>query len=60
MRILKIISDKRNERGITYLIYNGSQPNREEDILEIYSMIVNISGHFRFEYTNDLNVKEFL
>ena len=55
-----IISDKRNERGVPYLIHNGSQPNREEDILELYSMVVNISGHFRFDYTEELNVKEFV
>ena len=54
-----IISDKRNEKGIPYLIHNGSQPNREEDIIELYSMVVNISGHFRFDYTDELNVKGF-
>lgn len=43
-----IISDKRNKRGIPYLIHNGGQPSREEDILEIYNNFEKISGHFRF------------
>ena len=46
-----IISDKRNERGIPYLIHNSSQPQREEDVLEISNLWQEISGHFRFEYT---------
>lgn len=43
-----IISDKRNKNGIPYLIHNGSQKNREEDILEVYSLYSEISGHFRW------------
>lgn len=43
-----IISDKRNKNGIPYLIHNGGQKNREEDILEIYSLYSEISGHFRW------------
>lgn len=43
-----IISDKRNKNGIPYLIHNGGQKNREEDILEIYSIHSKISGHFRW------------
>lgn len=43
-----IISDKRNEKGIPYLIHNGGQPLREEDILEVYNNFEKISGHFRF------------
>lgn len=43
-----IISDKRNSKGIPYLIHNGGQPQREEDILEVYSNFEKISGHFRF------------
>lgn len=43
-----IISDKRNEKGIPYLIHNGGQPLREEDILEAYNNFEKISGHFRF------------
>ena len=46
-----IISDKRNKNGIPYLIHNGGQKNREEDILEIYSLYSEISGHFRWNYT---------
>ena len=43
-----IISDKRNEKGIPYLLHNGGQPSREEDILEIYNTFEKISGHFRY------------
>lgn len=43
-----IISDKRNKNGVPFLIHNGGQKNREEDILEIYSIYSNISGHFRW------------
>ena len=42
-----IISDKRNKKGIPYLIHNGGQPNREEDILELYNQYEPISGHYR-------------
>ena len=42
-----IISNKRNKNGIPYLIHNGGQPNREEDILELYNQYEPISGHFR-------------
>ncbi len=44
-----IISDKRNKNGVPYLIHNGPQKNREEDILEIYSLYSKISGHFRWK-----------
>ena len=47
-----IISDKRNKKGIPYLIHNGGQPLREEDILELYNQYENISGHFRIKDTN--------
>ncbi|MFR2534724.1 MAG: DUF1287 domain-containing protein [Clostridia bacterium] len=43
-----IISDKRNEKGIPYLIHNAAQPNREEDALERWNSIDPISGHFRW------------
>lgn len=49
-RHVGIISDKRNKNGIPYLIHNGGQKNREEDILEIYSLYSKISGHFRWTY----------
>lgn len=39
-----IISDKRNKKGIPYLIHNYGQPYREEDILER----LDISNHYRF------------
>lgn len=44
-----IISDKRNTKGIPYLIHNGGQPLREEDALEFLDQYYEkISGHFRF------------
>lgn len=44
-----IISDKRNEKGIPYLLHNGGQPIREEDILEAYNQHEPISGHYRMK-----------
>lgn len=44
-----IISDKRNEKGIPYLIHNGGQLLREEDVLELYNNYKPISGHFRMK-----------
>ena len=45
-----IISDKRNEKGIPYLIHNGGQENREEDGLEFYNEYVwPITKHFRLK-----------
>ena len=44
-----IISDKRNEKGIPYLLHNGGQPIREEDILEAYNAYDPITGHYRLK-----------
>lgn len=51
---IAIISDKRNENGIPYLIQNSDpeQIEKEEDVLEITEMIV--TGHYRFTYTREL------
>ncbi len=46
-----IISDKRNKKGIPYLIHNSGQPLREEDALEFNNSVDKISGHFRYEVT---------
>ena len=43
-----IISDKRNRKGIPYVIHNSGQPLREEDVLETRAKIDPISGHFRW------------
>lgn len=40
-----IISDKRNRKGITYVIHNGGQLNREEDYLGRSEVI----AHYRFD-----------
>ncbi len=44
-----IISDKRNKNGIPYLLHNGGQLLREEDVLEIYVNYKPISGHYRMK-----------
>ena len=44
-----IISDKRNKKGVPYLLHNGGQPVREEDILELYNKYEPISGHYRMK-----------
>ena len=46
-----IISDKRNKKGIPYLLHNGGQHNREEDILEWYNQHEPITGHYRLKDT---------
>lgn len=40
-----IISDRRNSEGITFVIHNGGQKNREED----YLTKSDITGHYRFD-----------
>lgn len=40
-----IISDRRNKDGITLVIHNGGQPNREED----YLTKSKITAHYRFD-----------
>ena len=44
-----IISDKRNKQGIPFLLHNGGQPLREENILETYNNYEKISGHYRMK-----------
>ena len=43
-----IISDKRNKDGVPYLIHNGGQPVREENMLVKYTMWQPITGHYRW------------
>lgn len=40
-----IVSDKRNRKGIPYIIHNGGQLKREEDYLKR----AEITGHYRFD-----------
>ena len=48
-----IISDKRNEKGIPYLIHNGAQPNREAPPHEFYNENwKKITYHFRLKEVN--------
>ena len=51
-----IISDKRNQKGIPYLIHNSGQLFREEDVLEIKAQKNKITGHFRFNAQNIANL----
>lgn len=53
-----IISDKRNKKGVPYLLHNGGQPVREEDILELYNKYEPISGHYRMKYTREVYKNE--
>ncbi len=46
---IAIVSDKRNKKGIPFLIHNANQMRREEDALENYSLIKGVTGHFRFK-----------
>lgn len=47
-----IISDKRNKKGVPYVIHNSGQPFREEDILAMRNAKDPISGHFRWNAKN--------
>lgn len=42
-----IVSNRRNQRGQPYVLHNGGQWNREEDILSDS----NVTGHYRFDAT---------
>lgn len=44
---IAIVSDRRDSKGIPYIVHNGGQPVREEDALTR----MDISGHFRFDAT---------
>lgn len=48
-----IISNKRNEKGIPYILHNAGQNNREEDGLEFYNEFVwPITAHYRIKDIN--------
>ena len=49
-RHIGIISDRRNKKGVPYIIHNGGQPRREENALAQYRL--EISGHYRFDASN--------
>lgn len=53
-----IISDKRNNDGVTYLIHNAGQPLREEDALIEWNKKSPISGHYRFDYKRYLELSK--
>ncbi|KFI92504.1 putative periplasmic protein [Bifidobacterium saguini DSM 23967] len=43
-----IISDKRDSNGITYVLHNMAQNNRENDYLA-FAHHMNVTGHYRFD-----------
>ncbi len=43
---IAIVSDRRNKKGITYIIHHGGQPIYEEDALRRYEG--KVIGHYRF------------
>ncbi len=45
---IAIISDRRNAKGIPYLIHNSGQPVREEDALVSIANSKTITGHYRW------------
>ena len=50
-----IVSDKRNENGVPYLIHNAGQPNKEENSLERWAKWKTITGHYRFRLVKELS-----
>lgn len=44
---IAIISDKRNEEAVPYIIHNASQPNRDEDAIMYWHKTRGITGHYR-------------
>ena len=45
-----IVSDIRNSNGITYIIHNSGQPDREEDLLP--KAVLPVTAHYRFDAAN--------
>ncbi|MEG1351086.1 MAG: DUF1287 domain-containing protein [Bacilli bacterium] len=48
-----IISDKRNKKGISYIIHNAGQFNFEEDTLLKWDEKYPISGHYRWNFKGE-------
>ncbi len=44
---IAIISDRRNKDGVSYIIHNANQPNRDEDSLIYWYESRGITGHYR-------------
>lgn len=44
-----IVSDRRNAKGIPWIIHNAGQPKREEDALEFWSEYKGVTGHYRWD-----------
>lgn len=45
---IAIVSDKRNQKGIPWIIHNAGQEQREEDALYYWNLIKGVTGHYRF------------
>lgn len=46
---IAVISDKRNKKGIPYLIHNAGQINFEENTFERWTKNKQLTGHYRFK-----------
>jgi uncharacterized protein YijF (DUF1287 family) len=44
---IAVISDRRNKDGVSYIIHNAGQPNRDEDALIYWYKTRGITGHYR-------------
>lgn len=51
---IAMISDKRNEEGIPYLIQNRSEEQEEKEEDRILKTDMTITGHYRFTYNEEL------
>lgn len=51
---IAMISDKRNEEGIPYLIQNRSEEQEEKEEDRILKTDMTITGHYRFTYNDEL------
>lgn len=49
-----ILSDIRNRNGVPFLLHNGGLPKLKEDCLARELYLKGISGHYRFQYTQEI------
>lgn len=53
-RHIGILSNVRNRKGIPFLLHNGGLPKLKEDCLEREHFLKGISGHYRFQYQEQI------
>ncbi len=49
-----ILSDVRNKNGVPFLLHNGGLPKLKEDCLAREQFLKGISGHYRFQYSSEI------